>query len=60
MVIQARKMYLYMGLTISLKIEIIYYADFSQKLFLNKQKLLDIIRVLFRLAEKKLVLEGQF
>ena len=49
-----------MGLTISLKIEIIYYADFSQKLFPNKQKLLDIIRVLFRLAEKKLVLEGQF
>jgi hypothetical protein len=60
MVIQARKMYLSMGLTISFKIEIIYYADFSQKLFLNKQKLLDIIRVLFRLAEKKLVLEGQF
>jgi hypothetical protein len=60
MVIQARKMYFFMGLTISLKIEIIYYADFSQKLFPNKQKLLDIIRVLFRLAEKKLVLEGQF
>ena len=37
-----------MDLTISLRIEIIYYADFCQKLFQNKQKLSDIIIVLFK------------